>query len=117
MAKKFELNTRLGVKKKLNKAADIVVEKEPEKIRKMRRFVEHHKKMVLLTFMLFVAVVAAMLGIINYNTAYEYSYNGHALGVVKDKEDVLKITELVQNALTEERDVEVVMSGHSAPVP
>ncbi len=50
-----------------------------------------------------------MIGIINYNTAYEYSYNGRTLGVVKDKEDVLKIMDLVQSALTEERDIQVVI--------
>ena len=47
----------------------------------------------------------------NYYTAYSYSYNGKTLGVVKEKDDVLRITDLVQGALTEERNVDVVIDA------
>lgn len=66
---------------------------------------------MIVTFFAFVAVIGGIIGVVNYNTAYEYSYNGKTLGVVKDKDDVLKITSLVSAALTEEKDVEVVMDG------
>ena len=111
MAKKFKLIKRKSIGDKINDAADTIVAKEPAKVKNLRRFAETHKLMVLLTFVLFVAVTVGSIWIFNYNTAYEYSYNGHKLGVVKDKEDVLKITSLVQDALTEERDVEVVIDA------
>ena len=50
-------------------------------------------------------------GVFNYYTAFAYSYNGQTLGVVKEKDDVLRITDLVQGALTEERDVDVVIDA------
>lgn len=109
MGKKFKFNKRKNIGKKINDAADSIAAKEPAKMRSMRRFVDNHKAMVLATFIVFVAVLVGSIWIFNYNTAYEYSYNGKTLGVVKDKEDVLKITNLVQSALTEERDVEVVI--------
>ena len=109
MAKKFIFNKRKIVGKQINKAAETIVANEPVKIRRFRHFVETHKLMVLATFIVFLLVVIGSIWIFNYNTAYEYSYNGKTLGVVKDKEEVLKITNLVQDALTEERDVEVVI--------
>ena len=109
MGKKHKFIKRKHIGKKINEAADTLVANEPTKIRNLRRFVDNHKKMVIATFIAFVAVVIGTIWIFNYNTAYEYSYNGKTLGVVKDKEDVLKITNLVQYALTEERAVEVII--------
>ena len=111
MAKKFKLINRKHIGDKINDAADTIAAKEPAKIKNLRRFAERHKLMVLATFVVFVAVIIGSIWIFNYNTAYEYSYNGHKLGVVKDKEDVLKITSLVQDALTDERDVEVIIDA------
>lgn len=110
MAKKHLFNKRINIGKKINKAADTIAEKEPTKLRNFRHFAERHKMMLMSVFIVFVLLVAGSIWIFNYNTAYEYSYNGKTLGVVKDKEDVLKITNLVQDALTEERDVEVVIN-------
>ena len=109
MAKKFNIIKRKSIGEKINDAADNLAAKEPVRIKRLRRFVERHKRMVMATFIIFVALVAGTIWIYNYNTAYEYSFNGKTLGVVKDKEDVLKITDLVQDALTEDRDVEVVI--------
>ncbi len=109
MAKKHIFNKRISIGKKMNKAVDSLAEKEPEKLRSLRHFAEKHKKMLMAVFVAFVLLIGGSIWIFNYNTAYEYSYNGKTLGVVKDKEDVLKITNLVQTALTEERDVEVVI--------
>ena len=109
MVKKLKLIKKKHIGKKINEAADTLVANEPVKLKRLRRFAEKHKKMMLATFIVFVAVVIGSIWIYNYNMAYEYSYNGKTLGVVKDKEDVLKITTLVQDALTEDRDVEVVI--------
>ncbi len=107
MGKKIKFNKR--IKKKINEATDTIANNEPEKVKNLRRFVDNHRRMAMATFIIFVAVAIGTIWIFNYNTAYEYSYNGKTLGVVKDKDDVLKITSLVQSALTEERDVEVVI--------
>jgi len=109
MGKKFKLNKRKQIGKKINEAADNIAANEPAKIKNLRRFVDNHKAMVMATFIIAVVVAIGTIWIFNYNTAYEYSYNGKTLGVVKDKDDVLKITNLVQSALTEERDVEVII--------
>ncbi len=105
--KKLKIKFHLG--KKVNEAADKLVEKEPEKLRNLRRFAHQHTIMLVAAGVLLVAVIGGVIGAVNYNTAYEYSYNGHVLGVVKDKDDVLRITDLVSDALTQEKDVEVVI--------
>ena len=109
MGKKFKLNKRKHIGKRINEAADNIAANQPEQIKSLRRFAENHKAMMLVTFIVAVVVAIGTIWIYNYNTAYEYSYNGKTLGVVKDKEDVLKITNLVQSALTEDRDVEVII--------
>lgn len=117
MARKFNFNLKdikhkkikhhLG--KKVNQAADKLVEKEPLRIRNLRQFAQRHMILLLVTFIVFVAVISGIIWVVNYNTAYQYSYNGRTLGVVKDKDDVLTITSLVSEALTEEKDAEVVI--------
>ena len=99
--------------KELNQRVNDGTEKlNTEKAGKFSRFLkfaDRYKGLMLSSFAILVVAVVGMIGIINYNTAYEYSYNGRTLGVVKDKEDVLKIMDLVQSALTEERDIQVVI--------
>lgn len=110
MAKKPNLKEkRIRIARKIENFADKLMAKEPKAIRNCREFVERHKIMVLVTFVAFVMVAMGSIWIVNYNTAYEYAYNGKTLGVVKSKEDVLKITDLVQEALTADKDVEVVI--------
>lgn len=115
MAKKFNLKDiknmkiKLNLGKKVNQTAEKIAEKEPVKLRNLRKFAQRHMILMIATFLLFVAVTGGIIFVVNYNTAYEYSYNGKTLGVVKDKDDVLKITSLVSAALTEEKDVEVVI--------
>lgn len=82
---------------------------KPGRFTQVARFAERYRVMLLAAFAVFVVATVGMMGIFNYYMAYEYSYNGKVLGVVKDKEDVLKITDLVQSALTEERDIEVII--------
>lgn len=83
--------------------------KKPSRFSQVTRFAEHHRILLLVIFSVFIVATVGMMGIFNHYMAYEYSYNGKVLGVVKDKEDVLKITDLVQNALTEERNIEVII--------
>lgn len=117
MAKKFNFNIKnkehkkikLHLGKKVNKTAEKLVAKEPLRIKNFRKFAQKHMILMIVTFFLLVAVIVGVLMVVNYNTAYEYSYNGRTLGVVKDKDSVLKITSLVSQALTDEKDVEVVI--------
>lgn len=82
---------------------------ENGKFVRFKKFADRYRIMLLASFAIFTVATLGLIGIVNYYMAYEYSYNGKVLGVVKDKEDVLKITDLVQNALTEEKNIEVVI--------
>lgn len=122
MAKKFN-KFKLNFKKNRNNEVDRIVNvkeifeslEEPQvpekagRLMQITKFAEQYQYLLLVVFAVFVVAVAGLMGIFNHYMAYEYSYNGKVLGVVKDKEDVLKITDLVQNALTEEQDIEVVI--------
>lgn len=117
MAKKFKLNLenikKMRIKfhlgRQVRTVADKLAEKEPAKIKWLRGFAHRHTALMLVTFFAFVAVTGGIIFAVNYNTAYQYSYNGQMLGVVKDKDEVLKITSLVSQALTEDKDVEVTV--------
>ena len=50
---------------------------------------------------IFIAIVA-MVGIFASTIDYEYSYNGRALGVVKEQRDVLEILDLISTELSHE---------------
>ena len=64
-------------------------------------------------FSVFIMLIVGVAGVFNYCTAYEYSYNGRTLGLVKEKDDVLRITDLVQGALTKDKNVDVVIDPAS----
>ena len=81
------------------------------KMRVFKNFCEEHKRSLLTAGSALIMVVMCIAGVFNYCTAYEYSYNGKPLGLVKEKDDVLRITDLVQNALTEDKNVDVVIDA------
>ncbi len=70
-------------------------------------FCERKKRPLLIAVSLILAFAVGTAGLINYFTAYEYSYGDKKLGYVKNKDDVLQITEMVRHALTEEKDMSV----------
>ncbi len=70
---------------------------------------ERHKTLLLTGMSMVLLVCVGAAGVINYCTAYEYSYNGHMLGYVKSKDEVLRITDMVQRALTEDKDMQVII--------
>ena len=80
-----------------------------KKMRSFKDFCEKHKVSLLTSFSIFIMLLVGVAGVFNYYTAYAYSYNGQRLGLVKEKDDVLRITDLVQSALTEDKNVDVVM--------
>lgn len=82
-----------------------------QKLERLKRYSEDHKKGMLMVFAIVMMVVMGAAGVLNYCTAYEYSYNGQKLGLVKEKDDVLQITDLVQGALTEEKNMKIVIDA------
>lgn len=83
------------------------------KINKLKKFCDRHKAALLTGFAIVLMVLVGTAGVFNYYTAYAYSYNGKTLGVVKEKDDVLKITDLVQGALTEDKNVDVIIDARN----
>ena len=88
-------------------------EKSPfgKKMRAFKDFCEYHKKVLLTSGAVVIMAIVCVAGVFNYCTAYEYSYNGKSLGLVKEKDDVLRITDLVQSALTEDKNVDVIIDA------
>ena len=82
-----------------------------QKLERLKRYSEDHKKGMLMVFAIAIMIVMGTAGVLNYCTAYEYSYNGQKLGLVKEKDDVLQITDLVQGALTEEKNMKIVIDA------
>ena len=82
-----------------------------QKLERLKRYSEDHKKGMLMVFAITMMAVMGAAGVLNYCTAYEYSYNGQKLGLVKEKDDVLQITDLVQGALTEEKNMKIVIDA------
>ena len=82
-----------------------------QKLERFKRYSEDHQKGMLMVFAIAMMVVMGAAGVLNYCTAYEYSYNGQKLGLVKEKDDVLQITDLVQGALTEEKNMKIVIDA------
>ncbi len=73
-------------------------------------FSEKHKKsMLLLSVGAILTVCVGLAGYFNYYTIYEYSYNDQFLGYVKNQDDVLRITEMVQKELSKDKDIQVVI--------
>ena len=79
------------------------------RMQKITAFCDRHKTLLLTALGLVLLVCVGTAGVFNYCTAYEYSYNGYPLGYVKSKDEVLQITDLVQEALTEDKNIEVVI--------
>ncbi|MCR5034431.1 MAG: peptidoglycan DD-metalloendopeptidase family protein [Clostridia bacterium] len=74
-------------------------------------FCDRQKKPLLIALSLILVFVVGAAGIVNYFMAYEYSYGDKKLGYVKNKDDVLQITAMVQDALTEEKDMTVALDA------
>ena len=82
-----------------------------QKLERLKSYSEEHKKGMLMVFSIVMMAILGGAGVLNYCTAYEYSYNGQVLGLVKEKDDVLQITDLVQTALTEEKNMKIVIDA------
>lgn len=118
---KKALEEEMEIKREQAREAAVILSKQRRKVYensrfgkvmdKIKTYCDVHKKGLLTTFAIVIMAVVCTMGVINYYTAYEYSYNGRALGIVKSKDDVLKIIDLVQGALTEEKNMDVVIDA------
>lgn len=61
-----------------------------------------YRKVILRHALLFLVVLITLIGVFASTTDYEYSYNGRALGIVKEQRDVLEILDLVSEELSHE---------------
>ena len=82
-----------------------------KKLKKFYAFCDNNKTRLLVVFAIVLTAAVAVAGVFNHYSAYAYSYNGRELGVVKEKDDVLRITDLVQGALTEDKNVDVIIDA------
>lgn len=82
-----------------------------KRFNEVKYYCEAHKKGLLIGLSAVIMFVVGIAGVFNYCTAYEYLYNGKMLGVVREKDDVLRITDLIQGALTEEKDMDIIIDA------
>lgn len=87
--------------------AEIVTKQNEIRFHRTRQLIDINKKRIVLCFSGGVAIILVLIGAINYMTAYEYSYNGKVLGLVKEQQDVLMILDVVSEQLTKEYGAEV----------
>ncbi len=99
-------------------AADRVGDKIADRLNAWRNFIEarvnadrewaeRNKRRLLLGFAGFVGVAIILSLAYSHSIAYEYSYNGHKLGLVKNQDDVFKIVAIVSEELTKEYGAEI----------
>lgn len=84
-----------------------IVSRSNLKLMIAREYAELNKAKLLIKLVLFLVVATIIASGVSYVSAYEYSYNGRVLGVVKNQEDVLKLLDVVTEKLTKEYNAEV----------
>ena len=82
-----------------------------QKMHEFKSACERHKVILLNVLSMILLVSVGLAGVFNYYTAYEYSYNGHMLGYVKSKDQVLQITDMVQEALAEDKEMPIIIDA------
>ncbi len=84
-----------------------LVKKGNRRFNLAREWAEINKRKLLTHFSMVVIIAICGVAVFNHYTAYEYSYNGRTLGVVKKQEDVLKIVDIVSEQLSKEHNAEI----------
>nr|WP_315021329.1 M23 family metallopeptidase [uncultured Aminipila sp.] len=85
----------------------VIVTEGNKKFNFAREWAEINKRKLLLHFGVVIVIAICCVAVFNYCTAYEYSYNGRTLGMVKKQEDVLKIVDIVSQQLSKEHNAEI----------
>ena len=78
-------------------------------ISRFGKFCDRHKRGIITGSAAVATVLVCSAAVFNYCTAFEYSYNGTALGIVDSKDDVLAVTELVESAMSQENNMNVII--------
>lgn len=84
-----------------------IVKRSNLKIMLAREYAEINKAKLLVKLVILLVIAIMIASCISFVTAYEYSYNGRVLGVVKNQQDVLKLLDIVTEQLTKEYQAEV----------
>ena len=99
---------------KFDKKSDIVAERAGEKIAEhgekynlAKEWADLNKTKLLRQFGVFLLIIFVCVGCYNYFTAFEYFYNGRAIGYTKEQQDVLRICDLVAEKLSQEHNAEI----------
>ncbi len=85
----------------------VIVTEGNKKFNFAREWAEINKRRLLMHFGVVIVIAICGVAVFNYCTAYEYSYNGRMLGIVKKQEDVLKIVDIVSEQLSKEHNAEI----------
>lgn len=85
----------------------VIVTEGNKKFNFAREWAEINKRKLLLHFGVVIVIAICCVAVFNYCTAYEYSYNGRTLGMVKKQEDVLKIVDIVSEQLSKEHNAQI----------
>jgi len=91
----------------LAEKATKIVKRSTLKLILAREYAELNKAKLLIHLVFFLVVATIIAAGASYVSAYEYSYNGRVLGVVKNQEDVIKLLDVVTEQLTKEYNAEV----------
>jgi len=76
-------------------------------LERVEDYAEHHKALLIKSFAGFVAGVVLICLLIGRISAYEYSYNGKVLGIVKDQQEVYKTIDVIGTKLADSYDAQI----------
>ena len=91
--------------------ASVAAKKNTLKINNMREWADRNKRRLLSIFAVSILILFGAAAILNHVTAYEYSYNGRVLGLVKEQHDVVHILGLVSDRLSNEHNAQIAIDS------
>ncbi|WP_206460115.1 peptidoglycan DD-metalloendopeptidase family protein [Anaerovorax sp. IOR16] len=76
-------------------------------LERVEDYAEHHKALLIKSFAGIVTGVLLVCLLIGQISAYEYSYNGKVLGIVKDQQEVYKTIDVIGTKLADSYDAQI----------
>jgi len=95
-----------GNDKIILKSTEVIVSSDKH-VTLAREWADFNKRKLLAGLVVLIAMAVSAVSVANYFTAYVYAYNGRALGMVKNQEDVLRVHDVVSEQLTREYGAEI----------
>lgn len=78
-----------------------------------RLLVIKHKNFIIKESLVLVLATICLVGVFAWGTDYEYSYNGRALGIVKEQKDVVEILDMVSEELSLQHGSSIVIDPNT----